>query len=167
MRTSTKWIALSAITLVVGLYGAAARSDDASIIEQRQAHMKAQQKDFGAIRAFLEDKADLASAQAAGADLVARIPKIPDFFPKGTGMDAYPDKSFAKPAIWTDHDKFLKADKDALVAAEALDAALKGGDKDAIKTALGNMARDFWGTSSPNPGACGTCHGTFTQKRPS
>ena len=87
-------------------------------------------------------------------------------FPKGTGMDAYPGKSFAKPAIWTDHDKFVDADKSALTAADALNTALKGGDKAAITAAYANMGRDFWGTSSPTPGACGTCHGTFTQKRP-
>lgn len=81
-------------------------------------------------------------------------------------MDAYPGKSFAKPAIWTDHDKFVAADKSALTAAETLNTALKGGDKAAITAAYANMGRDFWGTSSPNPGACGTCHATFTQKRP-
>jgi cytochrome c556 len=167
MSTAIKWAALSAITLIAGLYAGVARADDAAVINDRQAFMKAQSKDLGAVKAFTEDKGDLAAAQAAGADLVTRIPKIPDMFPKGTGMDAYPDKSYAKPAIWTDHDKFLDADKNALAAAEALNTALKGGDKAAIASAFGNMTRDFWGTSSPTPGACGACHGTFTQKKPS
>jgi cytochrome c556 len=143
-----------------------ARSDDAAIISDRQDLMKAQGKDLSAIKAFTEDKGDLAAAQTAGADLVTRIPKIPDLFPKGTGLDAYPGKSYAKPAIWTEHDKFLAAHKNALTAAEALNTALKSGDKAAITTAYGNMTRDFWGTSSPNPGACGGCHGTFTEKKP-
>ena len=167
MKQSAKWIVLPAIVVLAGLYAGAARSDDASIIDERQAHMKAQFKDIATIRAFLEDKADLAAAQSAGADLATRIAKIPDLFPKGTGLDAYPGKSFAKPAIWSDHDKFVEADKNALTAAEALNAVLKGDDKDAIKAAAGNMTRDFWGTSSPNPGACGGCHSTFTLKRPS
>jgi len=167
MGFSIKWATLSAVVFAAGLYSGVARSDDAAVIDDRQAFMKAQGKDLGAIKAFTEDKGDLAAAQAAGADLVTRIPKIPDLFPKGTGMDAYPGKSYAKPAIWTDHDKFLDADKNALTAAEALNTALKGGDKAAITTALGNMVRDFWGTSSPTPGACGTCHATFTQKKPS
>jgi cytochrome c556 len=166
MRSSTKWIALSGL-LLAGLAVEAARADDAAVIDDRQTFMKAQSKDLGAIKAFTEDKGDLAAAQTAAADLVTRIPKIPDLFPKGTGMDAYPGKSFAKPAIWTDHDKFLAADKNALAVAEALNTAVKGGDKAAITTAFGNMTRDFWGTSSPTPGGCGGCHGTFTQKRPS
>jgi len=166
MRSATKWIALSGL-LLAGLAVEAARADDAAVIDDRQAFMKAQSKDLGAIRAFMEDKGDLAAAQAAAADLVTRIPKIPDMFPKGTEMDAYPGKSFAKPAIWAERDKFLAADKNALAVAEALNTAVKGGDKAAITTAFGNMTRDFWGTSSPTPGGCGGCHGTFTQKRPS
>lgn len=166
MTRSAKWAAISAIALVVGLYSDLARSDDAAVIDDRQAFMKAQSKDIGAVKAFTEDKGSLADAQAAGADLVTRIPKIPDMFPKGTGLDAYPGKSYAKPAIWTDHDKFLAADKNALAAAEALNTALKGGDKAAVTAAFGNMTRDFWGTSSSNPGACGGCHGTFTEKKP-
>jgi|SRR5579862_4774321 len=167
MRFSTSWIGLSALALTTSLYAGIAIADDASTIEERQAFMKAQSKDLGAIKAFTEDKGDLAAAQAGGADLVTRIPKIPDLFPQGTGMDAYPGKSYAKPAIWTDHDKFLTADKHALALAEALNAALKSGDKTAITAAFGDMTRDFWGTNSPNPGACGSCHGTFTQKKPS
>lgn len=144
-----------------------ARADDTAVIEQRQAQMKAQGKDLGAVKAFLEDKGDLAAAQTAGADLVEKLPKIPSLFPAGSGMDAYPKKSYAKPAIWTDHDKFVAADKNAVTASEALNTALKSGDKAAIATAFGNMARNFWGTASDPPGACGGCHGTFTQKKPS
>ena len=158
------WVAIG---VVASFYAGIARADDAAVIEERQGLMKAQSKDLGAIKAFTEDKGDLAAAQAAGADLLTRLPKIPDLFPKGTDLDAYPGKSFAKPAIWTEHDKFVAADKSALTAAEALNTALKGGDKAAITTAFGNMTRDFWGLNSPNPGACGGCHGTFTQKRPS
>ena len=167
MNAPTKWVALSALTLGLSLFAGAVRADDAAVIEERQALMKAQSKDLGAIRAFNEDKGDLASAKAAGADLLTRLPKIPDLFPKGTSLDDYPGKSFAKPAIWTEHDKFVAADKSAVTAAEALNTALNGGDKAAIAAAYGNMTRDFWGTASTNPGACGGCHGTFTQKRPS
>lgn len=166
MSRSANWATISAIALVAGLYSGLARSDDAAIIDDRQAFMKAQSKDIGAIKAFTEDKSDLVAAQTAGADLATRIPKIPDMFPKGTGLDAYPGKSYAKPAIWTDHDKFLAADKDALAAAQALNTALKSGDKAAITAALGNMTRDFWGTTSSTPGACGGCHGTFAEKKP-
>src|SRR5215469_14167576 len=125
MASSGKWVSLSAFVIGIGLFAGAARSDDAATIETRQDHMKAQTKDLGAIKAFTEDKGGLAAAQTAGADLVTRIAKIPDFFPKGTGLDAYPGKSFAKPAIWTEPDKFQAADKSALAFAEKLDTALK------------------------------------------
>ena len=52
MSTSAKWIALSAITLIGGLYAGVARADDAAVIDDRQALMKAQSKDLGAIKAF-------------------------------------------------------------------------------------------------------------------
>lgn len=167
MNTPISWAALSAVVLTLALYPGAGHADDAAVIEERQALMKGQGKDAAAIKAFTDDKTDLAAAQAAGADLLVRLPKISDLVPKGTGMDAYPGKSYAKPAIWTEHDKFLAAQKNAIKAAEALNAALKGGDKTAISAALGNLTRDFWGTTSTNPGACGGCHGTFTQKKPS
>lgn len=168
MNSSSSWIAAAAVVLIGSISGySVARADDSAVIEQRQAQMKSQSKDLGAVKAFLEDKGDLAAAQAAGADLVGKLPKIPDLFPAGSGMDAYPGKSYAKPVIWTEHDKFVAADKNAVAATEALNAALKSGDKAAIATAFGNMARNFWGTASDPPGACGGCHGTFMQKRPS
>lgn len=163
---SAGWAAAALVCLIAS-YAGMARADDAAVIEQRQAQMKAQAKDLGAVKAFLDDKGDLAAAQTAGADLIEKLPKIPDLFPAGTGMDAYSGKSYAKPAIWTEHDKFVAADKNAINAAEALNAALKSGDRATIATAFGNMARNFWGTTSDPPGACGGCHGTFMQKKPS
>ncbi|MBV8779384.1 MAG: cytochrome c [Alphaproteobacteria bacterium] len=167
MNVKTKAIAPWAAALAIAVCAGVAQADDAAAIEARQAHMKAQSKDLGAIKAFTEDKGELAAAQAASADLVKRIAQIPDLAPKGTGMDAYPDKSYAKPAIWSEWDKFVAADKSAVAAAQALDTAVKGGDKAAITAAYGNMTRDFWGTASSNPGACGGCHGAFAQKKPS
>jgi cytochrome c556 len=157
MYNSTKWVALSALVLAVGLYAGAARSDDAATLDTRIATMKAQGKDLGAIKAFTEDKGDLAAAQAAGADLVTQVAKIPDLFPKNTGMTAFPGKSYAKDAIWTDWDKFLAAAKTAKEKAEALNVALKGGDKAAITAAFGDMGKN----------GCGTCHEPFREKKPS
>src|ERR1700690_2031747 len=119
MNTSTKWVALSAIVLVTGLCAGAARADDAATLDTRTATMKAQGKDMGAIKAFTEDKGDLAAAQAAGADLVTQVAKIPDLFPKNTGMTAFPGKSYAKDAVWTDWDKFLAQAKTAAAKADA------------------------------------------------
>jgi cytochrome c556 len=157
MSTSAKWIALSAAVLVVGLYAGSACSEDATVLDNRTATMKAQGKDMGAIKAFLDDKGDLAAAQAAGADLVTQVGKIPDLFPKNTGMTAFPGKSYAKDAIWTDWDKFLAAAKTASAKADALNTALKGGDKTAITAAFGDMGKN----------GCGSCHEPFREKKPS
>jgi cytochrome c556 len=165
MKLSHKLLALGAV-LAIGAATSiqASAADNEQVIKDRQALMKAQGKDLGAIRDYTQDKADLATAQTAGADLASRLAKVPDLFPKGTGPDAYPGKTNAKQAVWNEWDKFLAADKSAITAVDALNTALKGGDKTAITTAFGNMSRDFWGTTSSNPGACGACHGTFAQK---
>jgi cytochrome c556 len=134
-----------------------ARADDAAVIESRQAVMKAQGKDMAAIKAFTEDKGELAAAQAAGADLVAEVAKIPGLFPKGTGMAEHAGKSWAKPAVWTDADKFAAQVKVASEKAAALDKALKGGDKAAITAAFGDMGKN----------GCAACHESFREKKPS
>jgi cytochrome c556 len=157
MSSSIKWAALSTAALAAVLYAGAAIADDAATLDARIATMKAQGKDMGAIKAFTEDKGDLAAAQAAGADLVTQVSKIPDLFPKNTGMTAFPGKSYAKDAVWTDWDKFLAAAKTAKEKADALNTALKGGDKAAITAAFGDMGKN----------GCGSCHEPFREKKPS
>jgi cytochrome c556 len=157
MTSSAKWVVVSGIVLAAGLFAGAARADDAAVIDNRQSVMKAQGKDTTAIKAFLDDKTDLASAQTAGADLVVQVGKIPDLFPKGTGMAEYQGKSWAKPAVWTEADKFAAAVKTAVEKAAALDKALKAGDKAAITAAFGDMGKN----------GCGGCHETFREKKPS
>jgi cytochrome c556 len=150
-------IALAAVALGTGICAGAARSDDAAVIDTRQNVMKSQGKDMTAIKAYIDDKADLASAQAAGTDLVTQIGKIPEIFPKGSGMDAYPGKSWAKPIVWSEADKFAATAKTAAEKAAALSAALKGGDKPQITAAFGDMGKN----------GCGACHETFREKKPS
>ena len=157
MKLSIKWIALSAVVIAGGLYVVVARADDAATLDTRIATMKSQGKDMAGIKAYIDDKADLASAQAAGADLVTQVAKIPDLFPKGTGMTQFPGKSYAKDAVWTDWDKFLAQAKTANDKAVALNAALKGGDKAAITAAFGDMGKN----------GCGACHETYREKKPS
>jgi cytochrome c556 len=157
MKLSIKWIALSAVVIAGGLYVGVARADDAATLDTRIATMKSQGKDMAGIKAYIDDKADLASAQAAGADLVTQVAKIPDLFPKGTGMTQFPGKSYAKDAVWTDWDKFLAQAKTANDKAVALNAALKGGDKAAITAAFGDMGKN----------GCGACHEPFREKKPS
>lgn len=149
--------ALCGLALAACLVGGAARADDAAAVDTRQGVMKSQGKDMTAIKAFTEDKGDLAAAQAAGADLVTQIGKIPELFPKGTGMDALPGKSYARPVVWSDWDKFTAQAKIAAGKAAALNTALKGGDKAAIIAAFGDMGKN----------GCGACHETYREKKPS
>jgi cytochrome c556 len=158
MKPSMKcWVLSAAMLAATGFCAGAARADDAAAVDARQAVMKAQGKDMTAIKAYIDDKAELAAAQAAGGDLVTQVAKIPDIFPKGTGMDAFPGKSYARPVIWTEWDKFTAQAKTAADKAKALDAALKGGDKPAITAAFADMGKN----------GCGACHEPYREKKPS
>ena len=154
MRSSRVTLVLGALLVLAGVGGVALAQDVATVVENRQTVMKAQGKDLGAIKAYLEDKGDLASAQTAGADLVQQIAKIPTLFPKDTGMAQLPGKSYAKPGIWAESDKFGAAHKTALGKAEALNVALKSGDKAAITAAHGEMGK-----------SCGGCHEPYREKK--
>jgi cytochrome c556 len=157
MTARIGWALLASATIVAGLCGSAQAQDAAAQTEARQAAMKAQGKDMGAIKAFIDGKGELAAAQAAGADLVMHVDKIPTLFPKGTSMADLPGKSFAKPAVWTEMDKFTAAAKTAADKAAALSTALKGGDKAAITTAFGDMGKN----------GCAACHESYREKKPS
>jgi len=125
------------------------------VIEKRQDTMKAVSKAFGAVKAYTEDKGDLAAAQAGGAELVKLTPAIPGLFAQKTGMAEYPGKSYAKPEIWAQWDKFNETVKAAHAKAEALNVALKSGDKAAITAAFAAMGKD----------GCGACHTPFREKK--
>jgi len=158
MNISTKWIALAVAIVAGSVYSGSARAQDAAAqTEARQAFMKSQAKDLGAIKAYIDGKGDLAAAQAGAADLVTRIAKVPTLFPKGTSMADLPGKSYAKPAIWTEMDKFNAGAKAAQTKAEALNAAVKGGDMNAITAAFGDMGKN----------GCGGCHEPYREKKPS
>jgi cytochrome c556 len=163
---TTRLMAASAGLFMVALAAVPASAQHAAaVIDQRQEAMKAQGRSLGAIRAFLEDRADLRSAQAAGAQLAQSLQAVPSLFPQRTSMAEYPGKSFAKPEIWAQWDRFNAAGQAAVAQAQALNTALQGGDKAAITAALGNLARDIPGTTQ-NPGGCGGCHAPFREPRP-
>jgi cytochrome c556 len=156
MKSSTIVFALAAALGIawVGV-GTTWAQDAMAVIAKRQDTMKAQGKAFAAVKAFTEDKGDLAAAQAGGAELVKIVPTIPSLFPQKTGMAEYPGKAYAKPEIWAQWDKFNDAVKAAQAKADALNAALKGGDKAAITAAFGAMGKD----------GCGGCHTPFREKK--
>jgi len=154
MRPTTI-LALAVALLLAGLTAGAARAEDgAAVLAERQELMKQQGKDMKAVKDYLDDKAELAPAQSAAADLIQTMLKIPSEFPKDTGMEQFP-KSEAKPVVWTEWDKFLAAQKTAAAKADALNAAFKGGDKAAITAAFGDLGKN----------GCGGCHETFREKK--
>jgi cytochrome c556 len=147
--------ALAAALLAVALTGGTACAQDgAKVLAERQDLMKQQGKDMKAVKDYIDGKGELGPAQSAAADLTQTMAKIPAEFPKDTGMEQFP-KSGAKPAIWTEWDKFLAAQKTAAAKAEALNAAFKGGDKAAITAAFGDLGKN----------GCGGCHEPFREKK--
>lgn len=139
----------------VGVAGAALAQE--AVVTNRQDAMKAQAKDLGAVKAFIDGKGELAAAQSAGDDLTKRMTEIPDLFPPRTGMAEFPGKSYARPVIWTDWDKFKEAQSNADQKAVALAAALKSGDKAKVEAAFADMGKN----------GCGGCHTTFREPKKS
>lgn len=154
MRGSLKLVAIGAALLGLGLAMPAARAADKDqVIKARQAHMKDQGADLGAVKGFIDGKNDLAKATTAATDLVADIKKIPDVFPPGSeGPD--PEGKFApKPLVWSDWKDFLAHVDTAENKAAALLTAVKGGDKAIIQTAFADLGKN----------GCGACHGKFRE----
>ena len=148
-------IAAMVVLAIAGVgAGAASAQDREAVIKNREALMKGQGKDLGSIKAYIDGKGELAQAEAGAAGLTQSTKKIPEVFPPGTGGADTEGKFAAKPAIWTDWNKFLDAQKSASDKAEALLVAVKSGNKVAIETAFGDLGKN----------GCGGCHETFREK---
>ena len=156
MSTITRFRVLGAALaiLVASASGMALGQDKETVLKDRQATMKEQGKDIGAVKAYLDGKGDLAQAKAGATGLTQTTKKIPELFPPGTGGPNPTGDYVAKPVIWTDWNKFLDAQKAAAGKAEALLVALNGGDKTAIEAAFNDLGKN----------GCGACHTTFREK---
>src|SRR3954451_24269115 len=151
-KVSVLWATLG---LVLVSTSAGWAQDALTIINQRQDLMKTQGRATAAIKAFVEEKGDLAAAQAGGAELLRTTTAIPSLFPQQTSMAEYPGKTYAKPDIWAQWDRFTQAAGTAHERAQALNAALQSGDKAAIATAFDAMGKQ----------GCGGCHTPFRQPK--
>jgi cytochrome c556 len=143
-----------AAIVVAGAAGLAVAQDKETILKEREATMKEQGKDVGAVKAYLDGKGDLSQAKAGAANLTQTTKKIPQVFPPGTGGPSPDGDYVAKPEIWTDWNKFLDAQKTAAAKADALLLAVNGGDKSAIEAAFADLGKN----------GCGGCHTTFREK---
>ena len=155
MKTSLKLVAVG----VVFAIGAAAplatlAQDKAKVFKDREALMKQQGADLGAVKGYLDDKNDLAKAQAGATDLIQTMKKIPDVFPQGTAGGDPEGKYAAKAEIWTDWNGFLAVRDAAAHKSEALAAAVKTGNKEQIQTAFNELGKN----------GCGGCHGKFREE---
>lgn len=161
MRISAKgWLLGTVLSVAVAGVAAVAPAQDKAapdkqaVVKERQATMKQQGKNLGAVKAYLDGKGDQAAAEAAAADLTKTTRKIPDLFPPGTaGPDPTGDYA-AKPEIWSEWDKFLVAQKTAAGKADALLVAVKSGAKGDIQTAFADLGKN----------GCGGCHTDFREK---
>jgi cytochrome c556 len=155
MRSSLKLFALAAVLAIAAATSPIALAvDKDQVIKDRQSLMKQQGGDLGAIKAFLDDKGDLAKATTAAADLPQTMKKIPDVFPPGTEGPNPEGKYAPKPEVWSDSKGFLAARDTAAEKAEALVVAVKGGDKAKIQEAFNDLGKN----------GCGGCHGKFREE---
>ena len=141
--------------LAIGASGAITlAADKEQVIKDRQSLMKEQGGDLGAVKAYLDDKGDLAKATTAVANLTQTMKKIPDVFPPGTEGPNPEGKYAPKAEVWSDSKGFLAARDTAAGKADALVVAVKGGDKAVIQEAFADLGKN----------GCGACHGKFREE---
>jgi cytochrome c556 len=155
MKSPPKQSMLAAVLVFIltSLSGISLAQDKEAVLKDREAFMKGQGKDIGSVKAYIDGKGDLTQAEAGAANLTQSTKKIPDMFPPGTGGTDTEGKYTTKPAIWSDWNKFLEAQKIAAAKADTLLVAVKSGDKAAIQTAFGDLGKN----------GCGACHETFRE----
>jgi cytochrome c556 len=155
MLTSLRLLALGA-ALSIGMASSIAvlAADKEQVIKDREALMKRQGSDLGAVKGYIEDKNDLAKATTGATDLIETMQKLPDVFPPGTGGPNPEGKYAPKPEVWSDWKDFLAQRDTAAAKAEVLLVAVKSGDKANIQTAFADMGKN----------GCGACHAKFREE---
>ena len=124
-----------------------AKAEDA--VAYRQGAYRVLAQHFGSLGAMANGKAPFDAARAAAdGEVLAVIAKLP-----AAGFVAGAESKGAKPAIWTEADKFKQLDQDLVSAAGKLAEAAKSGDLAQIKAAFGPTAK-----------TCKACHDEFRQK---
>jgi cytochrome c556 len=144
-----------AVVATVGFgAGSVMAQDKATIIKERRDTMKRQGDDLKAVQDYVKGEGDQATAVAKLNDLLAINGKIVTLFPPGTSMTDFPGKTGAKPAIWTEWDKFKTLPDGLKTEEEKLLTAVKSGDKTAIGAQL----------SATGKNGCGACHTPYREK---
>jgi cytochrome c556 len=102
-------------------------------------------------RELKAESPDLAAVRQNAAVIASLAPKVPGWFPTGTGPDV--GKTGAKAEIWAKPDDFAAKGREFNQAAQAFQAAANGNDLAAIRTAQGNLGK-----------SCKACHDLYREE---
>ena len=127
----------------------ATKEEALKVMHERHEGMERIGKSTKAIKRQLDSSApDVAEIQKAAATIADLAAKSPNWFPQGTGPDV--GKTGAKPEIWQNYADFAAKDADFGKAAQALDAAAKSGNLDAIRAGFSDLGK-----------SCKACHDKY------
>ena len=142
-------LALGGSLLMLGGTLAWTQSSPAQMVEQRQEVMKSLFPSYYREMAQVVrgQSNDLAAVATKAGQASEALKKAAVLFPQGTGREAVP-KTRAKPEIWTQRPEFEAALTKLVTETDAIGAAAKTGNLDAVKAQWLKVAE-----------ACGTCHG--------
>jgi cytochrome c556 len=141
-------LGLCAAALCISLPAAAQFQKPAKAVEYREAVFTVMANHFGRIGAVVKGQAPFdAKTVAENAEVVATLSTLP-WSAFGVGTDV--GHSEAKPAVWTEADKFKAAATKFQEEAAKLNTAAKAGNLDQIKAAFGETGK-----------TCKACHDHF------
>jgi cytochrome c556 len=146
-------LTLGGSLLLAGGTGVWAQSAPARMVEQREEIMKSLWPNYyqEMARVVRGQSSDLAGVATRAGQASEALKKAGQLFPPGTGRDAVP-KTRAKPEIWTQRADFEAALTKMIAKTDAIGAAAKSGNLDAVKAQWLKVAE-----------ACGACHGGPTK----
>jgi cytochrome c556 len=153
MLKSFRMLAFGAVLAIGAATSIAAFAQDKDkVIADRQDFMKKQTREWIVVRNYLQGNADQQAATAAVDSLAKLVPDVPNHFPVGTAGPAPDGKYATKPEVWSQHDKFLAAEKKVTDQVAALGTAVKSGDKAKAEVAFKELD------------GCNACHNDFRAK---
>lgn len=146
------------IGVAAAMLGSAALAQSAPSAEQvvaaRQAAFLMSAGNMAAMGAAVQSNATSVRPYAINARSLVRWARaLPGLFPAGTGLDALPGRTGARPEIWSNRAAFEAAAANYATAAEALATAAQADDAAAFRTQFGAVRQ-----------ACGTCHQQFRRE---
>ena len=144
----TAWVQAVCAVAVLTAGGVAAWAAD-SVIETRQADMKAMGKSLKAIKGIIDANGSAADVVEPANKIVEVAGLIPSLFPKGSDQG----KTAALPGIWEKWDEFTKHAGALKSEATMLVSAGQSGDLATVRAQFDKTAKE-----------CGGCHKEFKKK---